>query len=130
MISLRRATDEVAARDPVVANLIALAGPIAHRPRDPDGHFGALVRAIVFQQLAGAAASLPKYDKDAGKDPFYQLTAGAVLERAGDQRCIERYEAARALDPKLVVADVLLARAVLLEMGPAKGKPVIEELKK
>ena len=28
-------------------------GPIRHRPRDPDGHFGALVRAIVFQQLAG-----------------------------------------------------------------------------
>ncbi|MCC6435436.1 MAG: DNA-3-methyladenine glycosylase 2 family protein [Acidimicrobiales bacterium] len=57
MISLRRATDEVAARDPVVANLVALAGPISYRPRDPDGHFGALVRAIVFQQLAGAAAN-------------------------------------------------------------------------
>src|SRR5207302_3077787 len=26
------------------------------RPRDPDGPFGALVRAIVFQQLAGRAA--------------------------------------------------------------------------
>src|SRR5262249_26039002 len=27
-----------------------------HRPRDPDGPFAALVRAIVFQQLAGRAA--------------------------------------------------------------------------
>jgi len=39
------------AREPV-----ALAGPIKHRPRDPDGPFGALVRAIVYQQLAGRAA--------------------------------------------------------------------------
>lgn len=92
--------------------------------------FGKLASYLVEGDLAGAAASLPKYDKDAGKDAYYQLTAGAVLERAGDQRCIERYEAARALDPKLVVADILLARAVLLELGPAKGKPVIEELKK
>jgi 3-methyladenine DNA glycosylase/8-oxoguanine DNA glycosylase len=54
--SLRAAIDEVAARDPVLAHLVALVGPIAYRPRDPDGHFGALVRSIVFQQLAGRAA--------------------------------------------------------------------------
>jgi DNA-3-methyladenine glycosylase II len=46
----------VAERDPVLAGLVALAGPIKHRPRNPDGRFGALVRSIVFQQLAGAAA--------------------------------------------------------------------------
>jgi len=55
-ISLRAAVDEVAARDPVLTHLVALAGPIKHRPRDPDGPFGALVRAIVYQQLAGRAA--------------------------------------------------------------------------
>ena len=54
--SLAAAIGEVAHRDPVLANLVALVGPIKHRPRDPDGHFGALVRAIVFQQLAGPAA--------------------------------------------------------------------------
>ncbi|HEY8201714.1 MAG TPA: DNA-3-methyladenine glycosylase 2 family protein [Actinomycetota bacterium] len=54
--SLAAAIDDVAARDPVLAHLVALVGPVAHRPRDPDGHFGALVRAIVFQQLAGPAA--------------------------------------------------------------------------
>jgi len=43
-------------RDPVLAELVARVGPITHRPRDPDGPFGALVRAIVFQQLAGRAA--------------------------------------------------------------------------
>src|SRR6266403_922473 len=55
-ISLAAAIDEVATRDHVLANLIVLAGPIKHRPRNPDGHFGALVRAIVYQQLAGRAA--------------------------------------------------------------------------
>src|SRR5438034_6264670 len=55
-ISLAAAVDEVAARDPVLAHLVALAGPIKHRPRDPDGPFGALLRAIVYQQLAGRAA--------------------------------------------------------------------------
>jgi 3-methyladenine DNA glycosylase/8-oxoguanine DNA glycosylase len=54
--SLPVAIDEVAARDPVLAHLVGLAGPIKHRPRDADGHFGALVRAIVYQQLAGSAA--------------------------------------------------------------------------
>ena len=55
-ISLAAAVDEVAARDPVLAHLVALAGPIKHRPRDPDGPFGAILRAIVYQQLAGRAA--------------------------------------------------------------------------
>jgi DNA-3-methyladenine glycosylase II len=55
-VPLARAVDEVAARDPVLANLVTLAGPLRHRPRDPDGRFGVLVRAIVFQQLAGSAA--------------------------------------------------------------------------
>ena len=54
--SLAAAVEEVAARDRVLAHLVALAGPITHRPRNPDGHFGALVRSIVFQQLAGRAA--------------------------------------------------------------------------
>lgn len=55
-ISLGAATTEVARRDPVLADLVARVGPINHRPRDPDGPFAALVRAIVFQQLAGHAA--------------------------------------------------------------------------
>jgi DNA-3-methyladenine glycosylase II len=54
--SLRAATEEAASRDPVLADIVARAGPLSYRPRDPDGPFGALVRAIVFQQLAGRAA--------------------------------------------------------------------------
>jgi DNA-3-methyladenine glycosylase II len=55
-ISLQEAIDDVASRDPVLADLVARVGPIRHRPRDADGPFAALARAIVFQQLAGAAA--------------------------------------------------------------------------
>jgi len=55
-VSLSAATADVVARDPILADLVRRAGPLKHRPRDPDGPFGALVRAIVFQQLAGAAA--------------------------------------------------------------------------
>src|SRR5215471_12181570 len=55
--SLAEAIQEVASRDPVLADLVARVGPISHRPRDPDGPFAALVRAIVFQQLAGRAAA-------------------------------------------------------------------------
>lgn len=54
---LGEATREVAARDPVLANLIALVGPIEHRERSDGGPFGALARSMVFQQLAGRAAS-------------------------------------------------------------------------
>jgi DNA-3-methyladenine glycosylase II len=55
-VALDTAVADVAARDRMLAALVARAGPIKHRPRDPDGRFGALVRSIVFQQLAGSAA--------------------------------------------------------------------------
>ena len=56
-VALATAIDAVASADPVLARLVSLVGPIRYRPRSPDGHFGALVRAIVFQQLAGNAAN-------------------------------------------------------------------------
>lgn len=56
-VSAATATAAVAERDPALAALIAQAGPYRPRARNADGHFGALVRAIAFQQLAGAAAN-------------------------------------------------------------------------
>lgn len=46
----------LADQDPVIARLVAEAGPPRFR-RPNDSHVGALVRAIVYQQLAGAAAA-------------------------------------------------------------------------
>lgn len=55
-MSFAEAARILAARDPVIARLSADAGlPRLRRPQSP--HFGALVQAIVYQQLAGAAAS-------------------------------------------------------------------------
>ncbi|HEX2119136.1 MAG TPA: DNA-3-methyladenine glycosylase 2 family protein [Acidimicrobiales bacterium] len=51
------ATVEVARRDPAFVPVIERAGPARMRTKDPDGPYGALVRAIVYQQLAGKAAA-------------------------------------------------------------------------
>ncbi len=56
--------------------------------------------------------------------------AGAVLERAGDLRALERYDAARQLDPEFIPAQLLLARLLLLEFGGERAKPVLEALRK
>ena len=55
-ISVTAAAKELAQRDPVMARLVAEAGPIRLR-KPTESHFAALVRAIVYQQLAGPAAS-------------------------------------------------------------------------
>ncbi len=46
----------LAVRDPVVAGLLSTIGPPRLRPPQPS-HFEALVRSVVYQQLAGAAAA-------------------------------------------------------------------------
>ena len=56
-MSWAAAATEVARRDPGLAAVIERAGPARLRTKDPDGPFGALVRAIVYQQLAGRAAA-------------------------------------------------------------------------
>jgi DNA-3-methyladenine glycosylase II len=57
--SSRKAIAHLSAADPVLAGLIAAAGPLPNtregRPH-PDDHYGALVRAIVGQQLSVLAA--------------------------------------------------------------------------
>ena len=54
-VSYAAAAGILASRDPVIAGLIAEAGPMRLR-RSSMSHFAALVQAIVYQQLAGAAA--------------------------------------------------------------------------
>ena len=54
-VSHTAAAEMLASRDPVLAGLIATAGPI-RIGRRTGSHFAGLVEAIVYQQLAGAAA--------------------------------------------------------------------------
>ena len=73
------------------------------------------VASFLFQgDTAGAAGVLPHWDGPAATDAWYQLVAGAALERAGDARARDRYTAAAKLDPDLVVAQVGLARVTAI----------------
>jgi DNA-3-methyladenine glycosylase II len=54
--SYAAAAKELSAGDPVISALIAAAGPPRFRPPH-ETHFAALVRSVVYQQLAGAAAA-------------------------------------------------------------------------
>lgn len=91
---------------------------------------GKIASFLVEGDVAGGAAVLARSDKDAGTDAYYQLAAAAVLERAGDSRGLERYEAAVRLAPDLAPAEMLLARLLLLERGADAAKPVIASLRK
>ena len=53
--SYKAAADILSERDPVLRRLVAQAGPVRVNP-PTETHFAALVRAILYQQLAGAAA--------------------------------------------------------------------------
>lgn len=56
--SHRSAAAELAARDPVVAELVRRHGPIRLRPRPRvDQRFESLARSVAYQQLAGRAAA-------------------------------------------------------------------------
>ena len=47
---------DLAGRDAALGRYVVAAGPLDYPPRSGDGPFAALVRAIVYQQLAGTAA--------------------------------------------------------------------------
>ncbi len=90
----------------------------------------ARVASFLFQgDTVGAAGLLPRWDGPAANDAWYQLLAGATLERAGDARAIERYDAATKLDPDLTVAQVALARAMALDGDPVKAAELARVLK-
>jgi DNA-3-methyladenine glycosylase II len=55
MVTPRQAALLLAERDPVIARLVAEAG-LPSFPKPADSNFATLVRSVVYQQLAGAAA--------------------------------------------------------------------------
>ena len=97
---------------------------------EKDVAFGKIASFMSEGDLAGGAGILAHWDKECARDAYYQLAAGAVLERAGDLRAIERYDAARQLDPDFIPAQMFLARLLLLEFGGERAKPVLDALHK
>jgi hypothetical protein len=92
--------------------------------------FGRVASFLSEGDYAGAAALLPKWDDKAKKDAYYQFTAGAMLERAGDVRSIGRYKKAFELDDTLLIARVLHGPLVALELGLDEALPFLEVAKK
>jgi DNA-3-methyladenine glycosylase II len=118
----RRVTDTEAAailagRDPVIARLLAEAGPPRLR-RPSESPFAALVRAIVYQQLAGAAAAaihgrlIAALDRDIRPEALLALsdadlrTAGLSANKVASLRDL----ASKVLDGTVVLSPRGLSR--------------------
>ncbi len=90
----------------------------------------AQVASFLFQgDTVGAAGLLSKADSRCKDDPWYQLLAGATLERAGSNGAKDRYEAATKLDPELMVAQVGLVRATAIDGDPVKAMELAKAFK-
>lgn len=88
------------------------------------------VAGFLFQgDTASAALAIAKWDGSAQRDAWFQLVAGATLERAGDARAASRYAAAVSLDPELWVAEVALVRALICT-GDPKAEAALASLQK
>src|SRR5579875_1818726 len=90
--SLRAAAQLLSARDPVVAALLGALGPPRLRPPQPS-HFAALVRAIVYQQLAGPAAAAI-HGRRVGEGT---LVLDSSLSRLGDEEIVRRLSTVRGI---------------------------------
>src|SRR5215472_12616014 len=97
----------------------------------PEADFAfARIASFLFQgDTAGAAALLPKLETPSGKDPWYQLLAGATLEHAGDPHAFDRYESAVKLDPQLIIAQILQAKDVAIDGDPQKAADLAKQFK-
>jgi DNA-3-methyladenine glycosylase II len=116
-ISDAAAAEMLASRDQVLAGLIAAGGPI-RIGRRTGSHFGGLVEAIVYQQLAGAAARaihgrlLAALDDDVRPETLLALSdetlraAGLSANKARSLRDL----AAKVLDGTVVLSPRGLSR--------------------
>ena len=116
-VSPTEAARVLAGRDPVIARLVEAAGPPRFR-RPADSHFASLVRAVVYQQLAGRAAAaihgrlVAALDGDVEPEGVLALAPDA-LRGAGlsaNKAATVRDLAAKVLDGTVVLSPRGLAR--------------------
>jgi len=108
--SWRTAAAILAERDPVLHRLVAEVGPARVRP-PAETHFQALARAIVYQQLAGAAAAaiygrlIAALDGDVTPERMLSLSAGTMrsVGLSGNKTASLRDLAAKVLDGTVVL---------------------------
>jgi hypothetical protein len=85
--------------------------------------FGNLASALAEGDLPNAARLIERWDSDehAKSDASYQLLAGVVFERAGDERALERYNLAAARGSSQL-AHVMAARLATIELEPSAAQ--------
>lgn len=88
--------------------------------------FGRLASALAASDLAGAQRLIVRWDARTREDAYFQLFAGVVLERSGDDGALERLRRAIRLSPELVHAHALAARLALLGGGEPAAKSTLE----
>ncbi len=116
-VTPREAARELADRDPVLARLVAEAG-LPSLPVPVETHFGTLVRAITYQQLAGAAASaihgrlIAALDRDVAPERLLALPEEALRGAglSGAKAASLRDLSAKVLDGTVVLEPRRLAR--------------------
>jgi DNA-3-methyladenine glycosylase II len=116
-VSHAEAARILAARDPIIARLLADAGPPRLR-RPQESHFAALVRAIVYQQLAGAAAAaihgrlIAAVDGDVAPGTLLALSDESLraVGLSGNKMASLRDLAVKVLDGTVVLEPRGLAR--------------------
>jgi DNA-3-methyladenine glycosylase II len=116
-ITPKEAARQLADRDPVLARLVAEVGPPSF-PVPTETHFGTLVRAITFQQLAGAAARaihgrlVAALDGDISPERLLALPEEALRSAglSGAKAASLRDLSAKVLDGTVVLEPRRLAR--------------------
>ncbi len=117
MVSHAVASEHLAAREPVIAKLRDKVGPPALRS-PLDSHFAALVRSVLYQQLAGAAAAaihgrlVAALDGDVSPEPLLRLSPEALraLGLSANKAASLRDLAAKVLDGTVELGARSLAR--------------------
>jgi DNA-3-methyladenine glycosylase II len=116
-VSPAAAARALAARDPVIASLLAAVGPPRFR-RPQESNFATLVRAIVYQQLAGAAASAIHGRLVSALGG--QVDPAAVLELSAEQLRAVGLSANKSLSLRDLASKVLDGAVVLEGRGLAR----------
>lgn len=131
-MSYAAAASQLAARVPVMATLIAAAGPM-HLRRSQETHFAALARAITYQQLAGAAAAaihgrlLGALDGAVGPEALLALSDEQLrtVGLSGNKAASLRDLAVKVLDGTVVLDPRRLSRQsdeeVVLRLTAVRG---------
>jgi DNA-3-methyladenine glycosylase II len=131
-VSYAAAASQLAARVPVMATLIAAAGPM-HLRRSQETHFAALARAITYQQLAGAAAAaihgrlLGALDGAVGPEALLALSDEQLrtVGLSGNKAASLRDLAVKVLDGTVVLDPRRLSRQsdeeVVLRLTAVRG---------